>query len=107
LLLFIIVIVVYMNIDINIFSVLFGKEWAYINNIFTPFLIMMMVQFSVVPVSEILTVLNKQKIRLYWDILKIVSLISLFLVIIFLNIEFKDFILFYCTLMIILYLILH
>lgn len=107
LLLFIFAIVIYMNLDVNIFSVLFGQEWAYINKIFPPFLLMTMAQFSVVPVSEILTVLNHQRIRLYWDILKILSLTALFTTVIYQNINFDNFIIYYCCLMILLYVILH
>lgn len=100
-------ILTYTNIDINIFQIIFGNEWAYINEIFFPFLLMTMAQFSVVPVSEILTVLKKQKLRLYWDILKLFSLSILFIIIIINDYKFDTFIVLYCSLMSVLYLILH
>lgn len=105
--LFIVIILVYQSIEFNIFSTFFGSEWGYVENVFTPLLYMTALQFSVIPVSEILTIINKQKLRLIWDTLRMLAILSIFIAVYIMAIEFIDFISIYALTMMIFYFVMH
>ncbi|TVT28910.1 oligosaccharide flippase family protein [Salinicoccus cyprini] len=101
------ILLIFLSVKINIFTFFFGEEWAYVNKIITPLLFMMIFQFSVIPLSEILTILNKQNIKLAWDIIKLFITLALFFMASIKFIEFNNLILIYSILMSCLYILLH
>lgn len=105
--LFLIVIVVYFNIEINLFQIVFGDQWKGVNEVFMPLLILTAFQYSIIPVTELLTILNKQKLRLFWDIIKIILIVGLFIYTFYNNVPFKIFIYIFSVISIVLYIILH
>lgn len=105
--LFSLIFIIYINIDFNLFSLIFGSEWSSASKIFTPLLFMMIFQFSVIPLSEILTILKKQKLRLYWDVLKLLTVIGLFTYAYLNNVNFEKFIYIFAAFSSILYIFLH
>lgn len=105
--LFAIIISIYSIIDINIFQIIFGEKWKGVDEVFLPLLILTGFQYSIIPVTELLTILNKQKLRLFWDFIKIVLTISLFIYTFNNEITFNNFIVIFSVMSAILYLVLH
>ncbi len=105
--LFAIIISIYSIIDINIFEIIFGEKWKGVDEVFLPLLILTGFQYSIIPVTELLTILNKQKLRLFWDFIKIVLTISLFIYTFNSEITFNNFIVIFSVMSAILYLVLH
>lgn len=104
---FLIIIFIYSNVEINLFQIFFGERWKGVDEIFMPLLILTAFQYSIIPVTELLTILNKQKIRLLWDTIKIILTVGLFIYTFYNKITFGTFIYIFSIISIILYIVLH
>lgn len=60
------------------FTQIFGKEWAMAGDILKILVFMLWFQFSIIPLSEVLTIIDKQEIRLKWDIFRLIAVLSVF-----------------------------
>ena len=57
----------------KLFPVIFGEKWIISGEIAQILAIMFLIQFTVVPTSQMLTILEKQEIQFIWDLLRLIT----------------------------------
>lgn len=55
----------------DLFSLIFGKSWYEAGSITQVLAAMFLIQFIVIPLSQLLTIIEKQGTQLFWDILRL------------------------------------
>jgi O-antigen/teichoic acid export membrane protein len=88
------------------FTFIFGDEWALSGDILQILGVMFVFQFSIIPLSEVFSVLNRQELRLIWDVIRLLSTICSFYISSMLNFAFLETIILYSIIMIIMYIFL-
>src|SRR5699024_1815280 len=61
-----------------IFDYILGDEWGEAVHIFEVLTLLIAFQLSIGPLSEVLNIVNRQELRLIWDIVRVISLIVIF-----------------------------
>lgn len=89
-----------------VFNYILGPEWTSAEPIFSILALLIAFEVSVAPLSEVLSVVNRQEMRLKWDILRLVALISVFLVSDFYNATYLSMFNIYAVIMAIMYVLL-
>ena len=62
----------------SLFVLVFGSEWRIAGEYARYLSIMLVLQFVTVPVSQTLNILERQDLQLFWDILRLATLLGLF-----------------------------
>ncbi|MFS0689433.1 lipopolysaccharide biosynthesis protein [Sporosarcina sp. 179-K 8C2 HS] len=68
------IILIFSEIIINFFL---GNNWIEVNDVIKAISLMVVIQFAVSPLSQILNVLKKQEIQLYWDAFRFTLVIAM------------------------------
>jgi O-antigen/teichoic acid export membrane protein len=90
----------------DLFGVFFGAHWRTAGEFIRPLSLMFLVQFVVLPLSQTLIILERQKIQLIWDISRFIIVCSGFYAVSMLKLEVEISIIIYSLFMTIAYIIL-